>query len=94
MTSGGPRPGEVAGDAAMTTAWTFDPDLDDRAAEIAWQLRELTPESPTFDKLKALSNLGPTLTRMSNMEEAILLEELRERLKLTGGRPGRIESGH
>ena len=21
----------------MTTAWTFDPNLDDRAAEIAWQ---------------------------------------------------------
>lgn len=69
----------------MTTAWTFDPALDDRAAEIAWQLRELTPESPTFEKLKALSNLVPTLNRMSNMEVAALLEDLRVRLKLRAG---------
>lgn len=69
----------------MTTAWTFDPNLDDRAAEIAWQLRELTPESPTFDKLKTLSNLVPTLIRMSNLEVAGLLENLRDRLKLRAG---------
>jgi len=69
----------------MTTAWTFDPTLDDRAAEIAWQLRELTPDSPTFDKLRALSNLVPTLARMSNLEVAALLEELRERFKLRAG---------
>jgi hypothetical protein len=69
----------------MTNVWPFDPALDDRAAEIAWQLRELTPESPTFDKLMALSNLLPTLARMSNMEVAALLEELRERLKLRVG---------
>jgi hypothetical protein len=69
----------------MTTAWIFDPALDVRAAEIAWQLRELTPDSPTSDKLKALSNLVPTLARMSNTEVAALLEDLRERLKLRAG---------
>jgi hypothetical protein len=69
----------------MTTAWAFGPNLDDRAAEIAWQTRELTPESPTSDKLKALSNLVPTLARMTETDRAALLEELRERLKLRAG---------
>lgn len=69
----------------MTTAWTFDPNLDERAAEIAWQLRELTPESLLTDKLKALSNLVPILARMKNLEVAALLEELREPLKLRAG---------
>ena len=52
----------------MTTAWTFDPNLDDRAAEIAWQTRELTPESPLTDKLRILSNLVPTLARMTETD--------------------------
>jgi hypothetical protein len=66
----------------MTTAWPFDPNLDDRAAEIAWQTRELTPESPLTDKLKVLSNLVPTLARMTETDRAAQLEELRERFKL------------
>ena len=65
----------------MTTAWPFDPALDDRAAEIAWQTRELTPESPLTDKLIALSNLVPTLALMTELDRAALLEELRERFK-------------
>jgi hypothetical protein len=69
----------------MTTAWTFDPNLDDRAAEIAWQLRELTPDSSLIDKFKALSNLVPILARMTHLEEAALLESLRVRLQLRKG---------
>jgi hypothetical protein len=66
----------------MNTARPFDPTHDDRAAEIAWQIRGLTPESPTFEKLQALSNLVPLLARLSNLEMAALLETLREGLKL------------
>ena len=69
----------------MTTAWPFDPNLDDRAAEIAWQLRELTSESHTFDKLKALSALVPTLASMTELDRAVVLETLRERLRIRTG---------
>ena len=69
----------------MTTAWAFDPALDDRAAEIDWQMRELTPDSPLTDKFKALANLVPTLARMTHLEEADLLESLRVRLQLKKG---------
>jgi hypothetical protein len=66
----------------MTTAWTFDPALDDRAAEIAWQLRKLTPDSPLTDKLKGLSNLVPTLAAMTELDRAAMQEKLKERLGL------------
>ena len=69
----------------MTTAWTFDPALDDRAAEIAWQIRELTPDLPLTDKLKVLSNLVPTLARMTETDRAALLEKLRGRFRLRAG---------
>jgi hypothetical protein len=66
----------------MTTAWTFDPALDDRAAEIAWQTRELTPESPLTEKLRILSNLVPTLARMTEVDRVAAQEKLKERLGL------------
>jgi hypothetical protein len=66
----------------MITAWTFDPALDDRAAEIAWQTRELTPESPLTDKLKVLSNLVPTLARMTELDRLEAQEKLKECLGL------------
>lgn len=66
----------------LETAWTFEPALDDQAAEIAWQIRELTPESPTFDKLKALSNLVPSLARMTELDRAAAQEKLKECLGL------------
>jgi len=66
----------------MTIAWPFDPALDDRAAEIAWQIRELTPDSPLTEKLKALSNLVPTLARMTELDRAAALEKLKELLRL------------
>jgi hypothetical protein len=52
----------------MTTAWAFNPIWSDIEAEVWWQIRELTPDSPTFDKLKALSNLLPTLARMTETD--------------------------
>jgi hypothetical protein len=67
----------------MTKAWPFDPGLNDQVAEIAWQIRELTPDSPTIDKLKALVPLAPILAKLSNLEASVLMEELRERLKLS-----------
>ena len=68
----------------LKTAWPFNPAWDNRMAEIAWQTRDLTPESLLTDKLKVLSNLVPTLARMTELDRAVLLEELRERLKLRG----------
>ena len=51
-------------------------------AEVAWQMGTSPRQHPLFDKLKRLSALVPTLARMSNMEAAAILEELRARLKL------------
>ncbi len=44
---------------------------------------ELTPESPLTDKLKALSNLVPTLARMTELDRAAAQEKLKECLGLT-----------
>jgi len=68
--------------ALLKTAWLFDPNLDDREAEIAWMTRDLTPESPPTDKLKALAALVPTLARMRELDRVAVQEKLRERLAL------------
>ena len=66
----------------LKTAWPFNPAWDDRMAEIAWQTRDLTPESLLTDKLKALSNLVPTLARMTELDRAAAQEKLKEGLGL------------
>jgi hypothetical protein len=66
----------------MNTAWPFNPDWSDIEAEVWWQVRELTPDTPKADTLKRLAALAPVLAKLGNLETAALLEELRERLKL------------
>jgi hypothetical protein len=66
----------------MNTAWPFNPDWSDIEAEVWWQVRELTPDTPKGDTLKRLAALAPVLAKLGNLETAALLEELRECLKL------------
>ena len=66
----------------LKTAWPFDPKLDDRAAEVAWLLRDLTPDTPLPEKLRALAALTPTLARLSHFEAEGILSDLASRLKL------------
>jgi hypothetical protein len=66
----------------LKVAWEFDPAWNDIRAEINWQIRDLTPQTPLPEKLKHLAALTPTLARLSNMEAAAILEELRVNLKL------------
>jgi len=68
----------------IKTAWPFDPALNDHEAEVWWQVRDLTPDTPKPDTFKRLAALTPTLARLSNMEVTAILEELRARLKLRG----------
>jgi hypothetical protein len=77
ITHGAEAPGDL-----LKTAWAFNPAWDDHKAEIEWQIRELSLESPLADKLKVLSNLVPTLARLGNTEERAVLESLKDRLKL------------
>jgi len=76
--------GPQALETLLKTAWTFNPAWSDAEAEIAWQTKDLTPQTPLPEKLKRLAALTPTLARLSNMEAAAILEELRARLKLRG----------
>lgn len=64
------------------TAWLFDPSWSDPEAEVWWQVRDLDRETPLAQKLKRLAALTPTLVRMSRLEAAAVLEDLKERLKL------------
>jgi hypothetical protein len=66
----------------LKTAWAFNPAWDDQEAEIEWQIRELSLESPLADKLQVLPNLVPTLARLGNTQERAVLESLKDRLKL------------
>jgi hypothetical protein len=66
----------------LETAWSFDPAWKDAEAEIAWQTKDLGPETPLPEKLKTLALVGPILARMSNAEEEAALAELQERLGL------------
>jgi hypothetical protein len=50
--------------------------------EIALLTQDLTAATPTIDKLKRLAPLAPLLAKLTNLEAAALVEELRERLKL------------
>jgi hypothetical protein len=50
--------------------------------EIDRLTQNLTADTPTIAKLKALLPLVPTLAKMSNLEAAAIIEELRERLQL------------
>jgi len=68
----------------MNSAWAFNPDWSDAEAEVHWQVRDLTPQTPLSEKFKRLATLVPTLARLSNMEVAAILEGLRVRLKLRG----------
>jgi hypothetical protein len=66
----------------LSTAWPFDPALNDHEADVWWHLRGVTPESATFDKLKALAPLAPILAKMAHLEVGAILEELKDRLNL------------
>ncbi len=66
----------------LKTAWPFDPALDDHEAGIYWHLREVSSESATYDKLKALASLVPMLAKMSHLEAAGMLEKLKVLLGL------------
>jgi hypothetical protein len=66
----------------MNIAWAFNPDWSDIEAEVWWRLRGLGPDTPTGEKLKALTPPSVILSKLSHLEEAAILEELREYLKL------------
>jgi hypothetical protein len=66
----------------LKTAWPFDPALNDHESDISWHFKDITPDSPTSTKLKCLGRLVPTLARMSNIEGAAILEELKLKMRL------------
>lgn len=66
----------------LKSAWTYDLALSNHEADIFWHLRDVTPDSPTFDKLIALTSLAPILAKMGHLEMAAMVERLKERYKL------------
>jgi hypothetical protein len=66
----------------MTTAWAFNPDWTDAEAEVRWQVRDLTPETPTPETFKCLVALVPVLARMGHAEAELILSDLAVRLNL------------
>jgi hypothetical protein len=66
----------------MNTAWAFNPEWSDEEAEVQWQLRDLTPDTPLPEMLMPLGSLAPTLARLSHMEAERILSDLAVRLKL------------
>ena len=62
----------------LKTAWPYDPALNDHEADVWWHIRGITPESATFDKLKALAPLAPMLAKMAHLEAAAMLEALKK----------------
>lgn len=66
----------------LTTSWLYDPALNEHEADVWWHLRGITPESATFDKLKALAPIAPILAKMAHLEVAAMLEGLKDRFKL------------
>lgn len=72
---------EALGDR-LKTAWPFDPSWGDREAEVWWQVRDLTPDTPKADTFERLAGLAPTLARTTHLEVAALMERLKERLGL------------
>ncbi|MDO9533277.1 MAG: hypothetical protein Q7O12_14280 [Deltaproteobacteria bacterium] len=73
--------------ALAETASEFAPDTEKKEATgtadpIALLTHDLTADTPTIDKIKGLSPLVPLLAKLSHLEAAAIIEELRERLKL------------
>ena len=66
----------------LTTSWPFGPALNDHEADVWWHLRGITPESATFDKLRALAPLAPILAKMAHLEVGAILAGLKDRLNL------------
>jgi hypothetical protein len=69
----------------LDMAWAFNPDWNDIEAEVWWQVRGLTPETPKEITRKRLAALTPVLAKFGNLEGGNLLEELRKCLKLRAG---------
>lgn len=61
---------------------SFNPNWTDEQAEIAWQTRGLTPETPRPNIFPRLMALTPTLARLSHLEAGAILEDLKKRLEL------------
>ena len=66
----------------MTTAWPFNPAWNDHEAEIFWQVRNITPDTPTPDKLMALTPLAPILAKMGHLETEAVLTDFAARLNI------------
>jgi len=66
----------------LAQVWPFSPSWSEVEAEVAWQTRDLSPQTPLPEKLKRLAVLVPTLARLSHLEQLAILEDLRVRLKL------------
>jgi hypothetical protein len=48
----------------LENPFPFDPALLDEEVEVAWQTRDLTPQTTLPEKLKRLAALTPTLARL------------------------------
>jgi len=66
----------------LKTSRPYDPALNDHEADISWILRDITPESSTFDKLTALLPLAPILAKMTHLEAGAMLEKLKAKFNL------------
>ncbi|TSA08384.1 MAG: hypothetical protein D4R73_08550 [Deltaproteobacteria bacterium] len=66
----------------MITSWPFNPDWSDIEAEVWWQVRNLSPDTPLPEMLMPLGSLAPTLARLSHLEAERILSGLAARLKL------------
>ena len=76
--------GEQAFKELLKTARPFIPGWTDKEAEFWFHLQDITKETPRTETLKRLQALVPVLARMDNLEFAGLLEELKDRLGLSG----------
>jgi hypothetical protein len=72
---------EALGDL-LKTAWPFNPAWNDHEAEVFWQVRDITPETSTPDKLKTLASIVPALARMTELDRVATQEKLKEHLGL------------
>ena len=68
----------------LKTAWPFNPAWEDLESEVQWQSRELTPQTPNSQLLKALTNLATVLAKMGHLEVERVLGDLQTRLSLKG----------
>jgi hypothetical protein len=68
----------------LTSAWTFNQAWSDPEAEVWWNFRTITKDTPRAEVLKVLSTLAQHLAKMSHLDAARMLEAVKEQYNLKG----------